>query len=77
MSIRLRLDDYAAVGPVTGKAPCVGDPVTWVPSAFVKFADQSAMWAIKGQVIYVNEAHRYYTVEGDCNGVAMRESFKF
>lgn len=30
-----------------------------------------------GRVVYINEAHRYFTAEADINGKKLRESFKF
>jgi hypothetical protein len=30
-----------------------------------------------GRVVYINEAHRYFTAEADINGQKLRESFKF
>lgn len=30
-----------------------------------------------GRVVYINEAHRYFTAEADINGNKLRESFKF
>ena len=29
------------------------------------------------RVVYINEAHRYFTAEADINGKTLRESFKF
>ena len=30
-----------------------------------------------GRVVYINEAHRYFTAEAQINGKKLRESFKF
>lgn len=30
-----------------------------------------------GRVVYINEAHRYFTAEAEVNGIRLRESFKF
>lgn len=55
----------------------VGDPVRFVPKAFSRIESCAVPTMLSGRVIYVNESHRYYTVEAECNGVPFRESFKF
>ena len=30
-----------------------------------------------GRVVYINEAHRYFTAEAQIDGKTLRESFKF
>ena len=30
-----------------------------------------------GRVVYINEAHRYFTAEAEAHGYKLRESFKF
>lgn len=30
-----------------------------------------------GRVVYINEAHRYFTAEAEANGIKLRKSFKF
>lgn len=58
----------------------IGDTYTWTPSAF---EGASGICSIKklarvsGRVVYINEAHRYFTAEADINGKKLRESFKF
>lgn len=42
----------------------IGEPFSWKPAAY-------------GHVVYINEAHRYFTAEADINGNKLRESFKF
>ena len=32
---------------------------------------------VHGKVVYINEAHRYFTTEAKVGGIALRESFKF
>ena len=60
----------------------VGDSYDWIPSAFLTLIQsgirpKACMRALRGRVVYVNRAHRYYTVAADCNGYTLRESFKF
>ena len=55
----------------------VGDPVRFVPFAFCNSQTQGLPYALSGRVIYVNDAHRFYRVEAECNGYTIRESFKF
>lgn len=66
--------------------PRVGDQVTFVPSAFMtpdKGVDECIRrrirmaYSLSGVVIYVNAAHRYYTVAAPCWGYRLTESFKF
>ena len=61
----------------------VGDAYVWVPYGFdeeweYRFPDDHGEpLPVKGQITYINEAHRYFTVAGMVNGQAIRESFKF
>jgi len=58
----------------------VGDKVTFSPVCFTRSVDCCYMpinLNLQGTVIYVNAAHRYYTVEGECNGYKIRESYKY
>ena len=65
--------------------PRVGDRLSFVPSAFSSLPGTdydicrrvNAAYTLSGVVIYVNAAHRYYTVEAPCFGYVLRESFKF
>ena len=67
--------------------PCgVGDRITFVPTAFIELAPamlaRSASgipeaYRLAGTVVYVNAAHRYYTVEARCFAGTVRESFKY
>ena len=57
-----------------------GQAYAWMPSMFVDFEGpvrRDVAMTLSGRVIYVNEEHRYYTVEAPCNGHTLRESFKF
>lgn len=55
----------------------VGEAVVWILSAFIHFERIPAPLRLSGRVVYVNAAHRYYTVEAPCNGYVIRESFIF
>lgn len=55
----------------------VGDTVSFIPTAFINFRDAGSVLMLHGRVIYVNEAHRYFTVEAPCYGYKIRESFIF
>lgn len=77
--------DQLAAAP-DGAPVSVGDAVAFVPSAFTDFAPTTARevlakleaaYTLNGRVIYVNAPHRFYRVEADCFGYAIRESFKF
>lgn len=59
--------------------PKVGDTQVFVPTAwsYGMLAGAKAKIALKGTVVYVNEEHRYYTVEARHCGYAVRESYKF
>ena len=69
------------------RPPCaIGDPVRFVPSAFTDFGatvslrhaqELRAAYMLSGTVVYINEAHRYYTVAAVCFGHELRESFKY
>ena len=63
-----------------GQPVKVGDRITFSPVCFTRSVDCCYMpinLNLQGTVIYVNAAHRYYTVEGDCNGYKIRESYKY
>lgn len=62
-------------GRETRKA--VGDAVSFIPAAFINFENATVALRLNGRVVYVNNAHRYYTVEAPCNGHRIRESFIF
>ncbi len=32
---------------------------------------------VTGKVVYINEPHKWFTAEYNCNGVKLRKSFKF
>lgn len=59
------------------KTPRIGDPVTFVPTAFAEHkAFPGAADRVQGRVVYVNEKRGYYTVEGICNGHRISESYR-
>lgn len=58
--------------------PKIGDPGTFVPLAFVKYENHPDIpLRLNCRVVYVNWEHGFYTVEGECNGYRIRESFKY
>lgn len=59
----------------------IGEPFSWKPAAFegsngIMSVTTKEMTA-HGRVVYINEAHRYFTAEADFNGKKRRKSFKF
>lgn len=58
--------------------PNLGDKIRVTPSAFTDPQDKSsAQGEVTGTVVYINTAHRFFSVEFDLNGFRFRESFKF
>nr|DAH26595.1 MAG TPA: hypothetical protein [Caudoviricetes sp.] len=59
----------------------IGEPFSWKPAAFEGSTGIMSVTAKEttehGRVVYINEAHRYFTAEADINGKKLRESFKF
>ena len=59
----------------------IGEPFSWNPAAFegstgiMSVATKET--TTHGRVVYINEAHRYFTAEADFNGKKLRKSFKF
>ena len=67
---------------MTDGHPEVGDPYSWAPSAFTEHSNcvaalLGASVMLRGRVIQVNEAHRWFRVEAVCPGGVIRETFKF
>lgn len=59
----------------------IGEPFSWETTAFMEngWRDGNKNHkkdAVNGRVVYINEAHRYFTAEADINGKKLRESFK-
>lgn len=59
----------------------IGEPFSWKPAAFEGSNGIMSVTAKEttahGRVVYINEAHRYFTAEADINGKRLRASFKF
>lgn len=58
----------------------IGDTYTWTPSAFEGASGPGSfekLRTVHGRIVYINEAHRYFTAETELNGIELRESFKF
>ena len=58
----------------------IGEPFSWIPAAFESASGLGSFEKLKtvhGRIIYINEAHRYFTAEAEVNGIRLRESFKF
>lgn len=58
----------------------IGDTYTWTPSAFEGASGPGSfekLRTVHGRIVYINEAHRYFTAETEVNGIKLRESFKF
>lgn len=57
----------------------IGDTYSWTP-AFEGASGLCSFEKLKtvhGRIVYINEAHRYFTAEADINGKNLRASFKF
>ena len=59
----------------------IGEPFSWKPAAFEGcngiLSVTTKETTAHGRVVYINEAHRYFTAEANVGGVVIRESFKF
>ena len=58
----------------------IGDTYTWTPAAFEGASGICGFEKLKtvhDRIVYISEAHRYFTAEADFNGKKLRESFKF
>lgn len=58
----------------------IGEPFSWKPAAFEGASGLGSFEKLRtvyGRIVYINEAHRYFTAEADFNGNKLRESFKF
>lgn len=61
----------------------IGDTKTFVPSAFSELSRDGEQKRyshpahVKGRIIAINWRHRHFTVEGQVNGHAIRETYKF
>lgn len=61
--------------PTRARLPVLGEPVTFWPAEFVTPAGTRP--SLTGHIVYINEPHRYYTVEFQVFGCIMHKSFKF
>lgn len=58
----------------------IGDTYSWTPAAFEGASGLGSfekLRTVHGRIVYINEAHRYFTAEADTNGNKLRERFKF
>lgn len=58
----------------------IGDTHSWTPAAFEGtsgICSFEKLSTVHGRIVYINERHRYFTVEAEVNGIKLRESFKF
>lgn len=58
----------------------IGDTYSWKPAAFEGasgICSFEKLRIVHGRIVYINEAHRYFTAEAEVNGIKLRESFKF
>lgn len=58
----------------------IGDTYSWTPATFEGasgICGFEKLRTVHGRIVYINEAHRYFTAEADINGKRLRESFKF
>lgn len=60
----------------------IGDTYTWTPSAFEGASGICGFEKLKtvhGRIVYINEAHRYFTAEAEAevNEIKLKENFKF
>lgn len=58
----------------------IGEPFSWKPAAFEGsngIMSIGKLGKVHGRIVYINEAHRYFTAEADIYGCKLRESFKF
>lgn len=58
----------------------IGDTYSWTPAAFEGasgICNIKRLARVSGRVVYINEAHRYFTAEAEINGNKLRERFKF
>lgn len=59
----------------------IGEPYSWTPAAFEGSTGIMSVTTKEttahGRIVYINEAHRYFTAEAELHGIKLRESFKF
>lgn len=62
--------------------PELGAPYCWTPFAFTEHNSGvagmlGAAVRVSGRIVYINAEHRFFRVEGRCEGGTIRECFKF
>ena len=59
----------------------IGEPFIWKPAAFQGsngiMSVTTKETTAHGRVVYINEAHRYFTAEAEITGKKLRENFIF
>ena len=58
----------------------IGVTYSWTPAAFEGASGICGFEKLKtvhGRIVYISEAHRYFTAEAEVHGIKLRESFKF
>lgn len=59
----------------------IGEPFSWAPTSWEGsngiVSALGKKGRVHGKIVYINEAHRYFTAEADINGKKLKESFKF
>lgn len=53
----------------------IGEPFSWKPAAFEGASGLGGfekLRTVHGRVVYINEAHRYFTAEAEINGKKLR-----
>lgn len=59
----------------------IGEPFSWKPAAFEGASGIMSVTTKEttahGRVVYINEAHRYFTAEAEVHEIKLRERFKF
>lgn len=58
----------------------IGEPFSWKPAAFEGASGLGSfekLRTVHGRIVYINEAHCYFTVEAQISGKKLRESFNF
>lgn len=58
----------------------IGEPFPWQPAAFEGVSGLMSLGSkvntLHGHVVYINAAHRYFTVAAEVHGHVLRESFR-
>ena len=63
--------------------PYIGQPIAWTPCAYCNLDGKEdpkstrARTKVRGKIVRINHAHRFFLVEAQVFGYILRESFKF